>query len=116
MPVPKKNFKGKAIVTCDFHEDIFRYDDICDMEHEYAEIIECEIDPDQLEINDHFYKYDENKDVFWSLDYEKYDTFIRVHFIFDKCELCGIDNYLVNYCLKDKWICNNCICGLKNRD
>ena len=49
-------------------------------------------------------------DVFMCLDLDKHDEFVRIHALYDTCELCGSsEEFIIPYCHSEKWICNNCI-------
>ena len=124
MPKPSKDFKGKAIITYGYCSkegqytekeldkvDIYDYYDYCNMKNDNddVEIVECEIRSNQIKIDDELYVYREEDDVFMSINLDTRNIFVKVHFIHSCCESCELDDYLVNYCFGNKWICNSCI-------
>ena len=44
---------------------------------------------------------------------EKYEEFVKVQAIYDKCKKCSNVDYLIPYNLKEDWICNSCILDIK---
>ena len=48
------------------------------------------------------------------LNLEKYEEFVKVQAIYDKCKKCSNFDYLIPYNFKEDWICNSCILDIKN--
>ncbi len=129
MPTPTHDFIGKMIVTYGFTPngainkkelesvDIFDYCNSNDinklLENGYIEIVEGEIDSSQLQIDEYLYTYVKELDIFMCLNLEKYEEFVKVQAIYDKCKKCSNVDYLIPYNFKEDWICNSCILDIK---
>jgi len=138
MPIPKKDFNGKVLLSfgyCteqgqytqkDLDEiDFFDYYDTNDIiedgdkievfnnlkgKYEEVELIECKIESNQLNIDNELYTYIEEDDVFMSLNYDTHNVFVKIHAIYDTCASCeSKDECVIPYCFNEKWICNSCI-------
>ena len=130
MPTPTHDFIGKMLVTYGFtlngainkkeleSVDIFDYCNSNDinklLDNGYIEIVEGEIiDSSQLQIDEYLYTYVKEFDIFMCLNLEKYEEFVKVQAIYDKCKKCSNDDYLIPYNFKEDWICNSCILDIK---
>lgn len=137
MPIPNKNFNGKVLLTyvyCsepgkytqkDLDEvdflDYYNKNDIIESdkievlnklkgEYEEVKFLKCKIESNLLIIDDILFSYIDKDDIFMCLDFEKHNEFVRIHALYDTCELCGsIEEFIIPYCYCEKWICNNCI-------
>lgn len=138
MPIPKRDFNGKVLLSYGYcsepghytqkdldEVDLFNYFDKNDIiekgdkievynsltgKYEEVEIVECEIISKQLYINDDLYRYIEKDDVFMCLNYNNYNEFVKIHAINDTCDSCeNKDEYVIPYSFGEKWICNSCI-------
>jgi hypothetical protein len=119
------DFLGKMIVTYDFAPNgainkkelvnILKFD-YCNklLENKDIEVVEGEIDSSQLQINEYLYTYLKELDIFMCLNLEKYEEFVKVQAIYDKCKKCFNINYLIPYNFTEDWICNSCILHIKN--
>lgn len=142
MPIPQNDFIGKIIVTYGFTPngaiskkelesvDIFDYCNYNDidklLENKYIEVVEGEIKSSQLQIDEYLYTYvkvvasdqlvpvESELDIFMCLNLEKYEEFVKVQAIYDKCKKCLNIDYLIPYNFKEDWICNSCILDIKN--
>ncbi len=116
MPIPKKDFSGKVLLSYGYcskagqytqkdldEVDLFDYydkneiiknDDKIEIfnsfrgTYEEVELIECKIKSNQLNIDGKLYTYIEEDDVFMSLDLDTHNEFVRIHAIYDTCESC----------------------------
>ena len=84
------------------------------LDNGYIEIVEGEIDSSQLQIDEYLYTYVKEFDIFMCLNLEKYEEFVKVQAIYDKCKKCSNVDYLIPYNFKEDWICNSCILDIKN--
>lgn len=151
MPIPNKNFNGKALLSYGYCSEpgkyiqkdldevnIFDYYDKYDIiegenievlnklkgEYEEVEFVKCKIESNLLSIDDILYTYIEKDDIFLSINVDKKDEyflgifkgnefhsqFVRIHALYDTCELCGSsEEFIIPYNHSEKWICNNCI-------
>jgi len=94
-------------------------------EYEKVEFVSCKIESNILSIDDILYTYMEKDDIFMSINVDKKDEFysqandlsnsygiefVRIHALYDTCELCGSsEEFIIPYNHSEKWICNNCI-------
>jgi len=60
-----------------------------------VEKVECEISGGNLYIENEVYIYIKEDDIYMSLEMDTYDKIVRVHAIYDKCEECGDDEYII---------------------
>ena len=111
MPTPTHDFIGKMLVTYGFtlngainkkeleSVDIFDYCNSNDinqlLDNGYIEIVEGEIDSSQLQIDEYLYTYVKEFDIFMCLNLEKYEEFVKVQAIYDKCKKCSNFDYLI---------------------
>ena len=129
MPIPQNDFIGKIIVTYGFTPngainkkelesvDIFDYCNYNDidklLENKYIEVVEGKINSSQLQIDEYLYTYVKELDIFMCLNLEKYEEFVKVQAIYDKCKKCSNIDYLIPYNFTEDWICNSCILDIK---
>ena len=129
MPIPQDDFFGKMIITYGFTPngainkkelesvDIFDYCNYNDidklLDNKYIEVVEGEINSSQLQIDEYLYTYVKELDIFMCLNLEKYEEFVKVQAIYDKCKKCSNFDYLIPYNLTEDWICNSCILDIK---
>ena len=138
MPIPNKDFNGKVLLSFGYcsepgqytqkdldEVDFFDYYDCNDIIenddkiealnklkgiYEEVELIECEIEGNQLNIDNNLYTYIKENDVFMSLNYDTHNEFVKIHAIYDICAYCKSKNeFVIPYCFNEKWICNSCI-------
>lgn len=123
MPIPNTKYKGKILViygSCtyagkytqkDLDEldilDYYDYNNFNDLED--VEKVDCELNDNILNINGDLYTYIKKDDIFMSLNLDTYNTLVKILAIYNKCQWCNDEDYLISYCYSEKWICNSCI-------
>ena len=70
--------------------DIFDYCNYNDidklLDNKYIEVVKGEIESSQLQIDEYLYTYVKELDIFMCLNLEKYEEFVKVQAIYDKCK------------------------------
>ena len=73
------------------------------------------VEKSAFKIRNALYTYVKELDIFMCLNLEKYEEFVKVQAIYDKCKKCSNVDYLIPYNFKEDWICNSCILDIKKQ-
>lgn len=123
MPIPNTKYKGQILVIYGACSSLGKYtqkdlDDIDILDYynynqfddlEDCEKVDCELDGNILNLNGYLYTYIKDDDIFMSLNLDTYNTLVKILAIYNKCQCCNNEDYLIPYCYSKKWICNSCI-------